>query len=220
MQYERLKKRLILEYPSHLICDRDTDLVIEGYPRSASSFMVGMIELLCRRRECPPPRMAHHTHSPDQLKLAKLLGLPIVLLARCPADAVLSYHIFSRLSIEQCIERYRVFYESALRLDTPMIVVEFAIAVSDFNSVIRRINSGFSLAIPQSDDVENDTKLLSSEKYKRAVKVHGDQAVRRVGMPNAGREKIKRHLRDFVIEKLDKNPEISRIFEEVISMKS
>ena len=66
----------------------DTDLVVEGPPRSANSFTVRMLHRMLGR----PPRfrIAHHSHSQDNLWAGAGYRMPLVVLARPPQDAILS----------------------------------------------------------------------------------------------------------------------------------
>jgi hypothetical protein len=70
----------------HLCVRDDTELVIEGYPRSANSTTAyGFLD-----RQSRPVRVAHHKHHAAQLLLASKRGLPAVLLIRKPEQAIIS----------------------------------------------------------------------------------------------------------------------------------
>ncbi|MCS3708344.1 hypothetical protein GGP62_003366 [Salinibacter ruber] len=68
------------------LVDEQTDICIEGFPRSANSFAVGAF----RRAQDDPVNIAHHNHVPAPVLRAARWGLPTVVLIRHPVDAVIS----------------------------------------------------------------------------------------------------------------------------------
>lgn len=91
----------------HLVVARDTEIVIEGYPRSANTFAVAAFMLAQER----PVKMAHHLHAPAQVIRAVKWGIPTLLLIRQPEDAVLSLLIREPgISAERALRDYIRFY--------------------------------------------------------------------------------------------------------------
>ena len=64
-----------------------TEIVIEGFPRSANSFAVNAFVLAQGR----PVHVAHHVHAAAQVLAAGRAGVPAILLIREPTDAIVSY---------------------------------------------------------------------------------------------------------------------------------
>jgi len=73
--------------PRDALCIQpDTELVIEGYPRSANSTTAyGFLD-----RQPRTVKLAHHKHHAAQLLRAVELGVPAVMLIRRPKEAALS----------------------------------------------------------------------------------------------------------------------------------
>src|SRR5918999_5771267 len=69
--------------------ERDTEIVIEGFPRSANSFAVAAFA----RAQGRKPKIAHHVHAPAQVIAAARAGIPAIVLIRNPEEAVLEYVI-------------------------------------------------------------------------------------------------------------------------------
>jgi len=65
----------------------DTELVIEGFGRSGSTFAVDAFELAQTR----PVRIAHHTHAAAQVIAAARRGIPVLVIVRHPDDATVSH---------------------------------------------------------------------------------------------------------------------------------
>ncbi len=105
--------------PSPEVISSQTEFVIDGYTRSASTFAVYALQL----SQDKPVRLAHHLHAPAQLIRAARRGVPALVLIREPQGAVLS----------QCLLPY---YDK-------FVVADFEEVTSDFGSVIRRVNKQF-----------------------------------------------------------------------------
>ncbi len=68
----------------------DFDLIIEGYPRSANTFVVTAVEMTN-----PDLRIAHHHHDSRWLAAGRKAGVPTLALIREPLDAVASFLVYS-----------------------------------------------------------------------------------------------------------------------------
>lgn len=120
--------------------DRRTDLVLEGFPRSANTFaLVAFLE-----SQTAPVRVAHHLHAAAQVIAGVRLELPVLVLSREPLDAVTSFAVREPdLSLEQAVRAYRRFYRPLLTLRERIVVATFEQVVEDFGAVIRRLNRRF-----------------------------------------------------------------------------
>jgi hypothetical protein len=123
---------------------KDTDVVIEGYPRSANSFSVAAFRLAQGR----PVRVAHHTHAPGHVIAALKLGIPTIVLIREPEESVLEFVLVRpSLTVRQVLRGWVRFYTALLPYRRRFVVGAFPEVTSDFGLVIRRLNflsgSGF-----------------------------------------------------------------------------
>ena len=71
--------------PSPEVISPETELVIDGFTRSATTFAVYALQLSQER----PVRLAHHLHAPAQLIEAARRGVPALVLIREPRGAIL-----------------------------------------------------------------------------------------------------------------------------------
>jgi len=86
-----------------LAVERDTELVIEGFLRSANTFAVAAFGFAQQR----DVEIAHHMHAPAQVIPAVRMGIPTLVLIRHPKDAVLSLVIREpHISVEQASKDY------------------------------------------------------------------------------------------------------------------
>lgn len=119
------------------IVDKSTDIVIEGYPRSANTFAFNAF-LLANKKHF---KIGHHLHSSSQVISGVRRGIPVIVLIREPVDAITSFIIREpRLYIGLAIMEYVRFYSSILAYLDSCVVACFNDVINDFGSVINRVN--------------------------------------------------------------------------------
>src|SRR5262245_38009418 len=105
-----------------------TELVIEGFPRSANTFAVTAFELAQPR----PVRVAHHVHTPAHVSRAVAAGVPVLLLVRPPRDAVASAVVRKpSLDVDAVAARYRSFHTQLLGVAGEIEVATFDRVTTD-----------------------------------------------------------------------------------------
>jgi hypothetical protein len=125
--------------PSPAVIGPETELVIDGYFRSANTFSVYAFQLSQER----PVRLAHHLHAPAQLIMAARRRIPTLLLLRQPKDAILSELLYDNVALPDALAAYSRFYASLLPYVDNFVVGEFSQVTGDFGAVIRRLNARF-----------------------------------------------------------------------------
>ena len=136
LTFARLKYR----GPSPKVIAPDTELVIDGYTRSASTFAVYAFQMAQLR----PVRLAHHLHAPAQLRAAAKRGVPTLALIRKPQDAILSEVIREPgVSLRHAMAAYTRFYSCLLPYRSSFVVADFDEVTHNFGAVIRRLNQRF-----------------------------------------------------------------------------
>lgn len=119
---------------------RESDLVIEGFPRSGNSFAVVAFEMA----QGVPVRIAHHWHSPSQFVAAVRYDIPAVLVIRRPKEAVVSYAIYRGSNgLRGMLEEYVGFHRAVMPWLKQVLVADFREITSDFGRVVDRINERF-----------------------------------------------------------------------------
>ncbi len=133
----------------HLV-RRDTELVIEGFPRSANSFAYEAF--LAGQRG--PVRVAHHLHVPAQILRALAWRIPALVLIRQPVDVAVSYWIMAPDTSPRTILRaYASFYERLKPYREEFVTATFEDATQRFPDVMRVVNAKFgrSFGVPALD---------------------------------------------------------------------
>jgi len=208
---EVLRKR----YSSHLVCNATTDLVIEGFPRSANTYTVDMIRTICRSVGHPQPRIAHHTHAVLQLKLAEALDIPIVILLREPLEAISSFAIYSEADITTCVQRYKEFYSGVLALEKTFCLALFSEITVDFNKFISAVNCHLKRPLPHSKNLHVDSRKAKETEFERAQKIHSGRTIRRIAVPIEEREVLKAEYREAVNKILSMDREVYDLYHQV-----
>lgn len=168
-----------------LLYGDDTELVIEGFPRSANTFAVVAFE----QAQSRPVKSAHHLHVEAQLVKAALDNKPAVALIRNPEDCFRSLLIrHPRTPVMWAVNRYIHFYTAVEKLGDKCLVVTYEDVTKDMGAVIRRINSRFNTDydVPVHDDemvkkvfkeVESINKSLDQGKESHVARPSNERKV-------------------------------------------
>jgi hypothetical protein len=126
--------------PSPEVISKETELVIDGYTRCATTFAVYALQLSQRR----PVRLAHHLHAPAQLIEAARNEVPALVLIREPRGAILSQLIREPdVAMPDALVAYTRFYSCLLPYRDRFVVGDFPEVTVDFGAVVRRLNAKF-----------------------------------------------------------------------------
>jgi hypothetical protein len=164
----------------------DTQLVIEGFPRSGNSF--ARRAFVMAQNEFDKTRIAHHLHVPAQVVRAARWQIPTLVLMRRPRDAVVSFAIWDPIPVDQALRYYLSFYETVEEYRDAYVLGLFEEVTEDFGQVIKRINDKFGTTFSLfRHDEENVSKVFADmEAYARKKfgetlwesKVHRPSAVK------------------------------------------
>jgi len=124
----------------------NSDIVIEGFPRSATSFA------LYAFRHANPGSVIHgHTHSAQNVIAAARLQVPTLLLVRHPDDVVASFVQLRSTRFETVFRGYSSFYEKLLPVVDQLVIGRFDAVTTNFGSVCMQINQKYArdFAVPQ-----------------------------------------------------------------------
>lgn len=122
----------------YLWVTRKADLVIEAYPRSASTFLYRIVRAATQRST----KIAHHVHRPQQVSVALRYGINTAVIIRHPYSAVASYMVYQKnLDARTCIKRYIAFYSTieAYMSDDLLHLLEFEKVINDPATVVNLI---------------------------------------------------------------------------------
>jgi hypothetical protein len=173
---------------------RDTDLTIEGFGRSGSTFAVDAIELAQSR----PLRLAHHTHAAAQVITAVKWKVPTILIVRHPAQVVPSHMARRDIGPRPPLIAWIRFHERVLPYRDGFVVTPFEEMTTDLGAVIRRVNVRFGTSFDvfeNSPEAETAVFERIEARNRRRFGFGSLEGQRSLARPTAEREARKEALR-------------------------
>jgi hypothetical protein len=172
----------------------ETEICIEGFPRSGNTYAV----IAFQQAQPRTVSIAHHVHAPGSLIIAVRMGKPAVVLVREPEEAVLSMVIrYPHLSLRQALRGYRRFYEPLLPFRSQLVVGRFEEVVADLGGVIGRVNQRFGTAFQPFESTEQNVAGVLKELDRWDLNTFGEGEDLELGRarPTDRRERLKDQLR-------------------------
>lgn len=156
----------------HRIVGPSTEIVIEGFPRSGTSF-ANRAFASAQPREV---RIATHAHHAAHVRRAASLGTPTLVVVRDPARCIPSHFALREelrrsdpsqppLDIATSLMRYAEFHRDILKVQDAILVVRFEDVIGDYGQVIARVNRRFATDFVPFDHTEaNVASLFRTER--------------------------------------------------------
>jgi len=162
-----------------LLVYENTDLCIDGFPRSANSFAVGAFE----HAQESDVSIAHHTHVPAQLLRATDLGIPTVALIRNPVDVVISGRglelqiatVEDRpeppmyVSFARRLRAWIDFYRRIEPYTDRLVVAPFETVIRDMGVVVDAVNRKFGTSFAPFKHSEANLSAIRSGRGYHAL---------------------------------------------------
>ena len=181
----------------------ETELVIEGFPRSANTFA----RVAFNRAQKGKVRIATGLHVPAQVIRAARWRIPTLVLIRRPKDAVLSFAIRDPISVEQALRYYLSFYETVEDYSDAYVLGTFEEVTGDFGRVILRLNDRFGTSFSPFRHNERNVEAVLARVQRNSKRKFGEAHwENKASLPVVAREETKREL-----ERELKRPEVERI---------
>lgn len=167
-----------------LLASNDTDLVLEGFPRSANTYSLYAFY----NSQSEKMKIRGHTHSPGNVLLALKYNVPTCVLIRKPHDAVKSLLVRNpQYNQDQVMNLYLSFYDILLPRKDDFVIAKFEEATEDFNKVINRLNKKYLKQFGYlSDDEKTRTNIAESLKAR-----NGNRGLKYSYTPDSEREYLK-----------------------------
>ena len=166
-----------------LVANKNTDIVIEGFPRSANTYAV----LAFEQAQTTKQVIAHHLHAEAQLLLAIKHNIPAIILIREPIDAISSLLIRDNsYTATVALQRYITFYSMIKSHCDYVVLADFSLVTTNFSEVIKQCNNKFSKNFSTNVTTkENQKAIFEQIKKINKVKEQGDSSM--IALPNQER---------------------------------
>ena len=172
----------------------DKQLVIEGFPRSGSTFARRAF-IMAQGERFDKTRIAVHFHVPAQVVRAARWQIPTLVVIRRPRDAVLSFALWDPISLDQALKYYISFYETVEKYRDAYVLGLFEEVTEDFGQVIKRVNDKFGSTYSLfRRDEENVGKVFADVETHARKKYGGTISERKIHRPSTVKEKIKHDI--------------------------
>lgn len=136
----------------HVIVNRHTDFVMDGFPSSANSFGIAALRAAAAHSGVPMPTVAHHMHCPQQTVLALRRRIPVLLLIRPPRACVPSAITrWPPLTPAIVLRAYIRYYETLLPYASRCVVGTFDLVTRRFDALLAEVSSRSGLELPPYD---------------------------------------------------------------------
>jgi len=212
------------KYPDAVV-GADTELVIDGFTRSAVTFATIAFQIAQRR----PVRVAHTLHAAGHVVAAVRDRVPTLVAIREPEETVLSAVVREPyVTLRSALDAYTRFYTRILPMRSWFVVGGFDQIVHDFGEVVGRVNHRFGTSFDVFEHTDENVRecyaiiddrarrppwskalgefecgIISIDDYRRSVAEHRSRGLeprlevpeRRVQRPSAERETLKQALR-------------------------
>ncbi len=182
-------------HADHWVLRPDTELVVEGFARSANTFAVDAFQMAQGRAV----RMVHHTHAPAVVIAAVKAGLPTLLIVRDPTRTTLSHMAYRDISAGPALRAWIRYHGRVLPYRHGCVVVSFDDVTSDLGAVIRRVNERFGTCFVEFDHSRsNEARVFRVIEQRNTAKFGGqigEWTIRSVARPSADRQAMERRYR-------------------------
>lgn len=172
-----------------------TDICIEGFPRSANSFLTSIFAKYNPQFKC-----ADHLHAPMQIIKASMLEIPCIVVIRNPLDAIASTIAVDRsVSTTIVIKSYINFYESIWHIRNNFITAEFSKITNNPVDIIDAVNQRFNtnFVMGKMSSVVEQEVFTHLKKVKKKMRLSDTL----VAVPTEAKEQIKQEI----IKELEQN---------------
>lgn len=144
----------------NLLVNKNTDLVIEGFPRSANTFAV--VAFVKSQKKFFS--IAHHLHAESQILEGVRKEIPVIVLIREPSAAIRSLAVRHPLiNINYALNRYLKFYSIVNKVKDKVLIADFKDVITNYGNIIERINYKFNTDYGLFDHTEKNVERVYSE---------------------------------------------------------
>lgn len=179
---------------NNLLVNANTDIVIEGFPRSGNTFSVVAFELFNRNDVL----IAHHLHAAAQVIWAVRNNVPAMVLIRDPSDAVVSLLIREPdINIKQALYDYIRFYEALLPYKKSVLLAEFNVIISDYGKIMERFNIKYSKHYQLFEHTAENVEKVFDSVQQYGIQESSENILdeRKVARPSGDRKKLAKELK-------------------------
>lgn len=177
-----------------LLIKNDTDIVIEGYPRSANTYSVVAFQQAQKKQY----NIAHHLHIPTQVLIAVDREIPVILLIREPIDAIASLLVrHPDLDAKKCVRDYVAFYTKLIPVINNIVIADFEDVTKDFGSIISRVNDKYGVNFDKfiTNEISRQQVFDRIQEIRKAA----NRSINQIAIPDKSKVLLKEEVKKTLI---------------------
>ncbi len=187
--------RIRHRYSEDWVVREDTDLVIEAFGRTGTTF-ANFAFLAAQRRRV---RTVHHSHAAAQVITGVRMKIPTLVIVRKPEEVALSHMARHQISARPALVAWIRFHERLLPYRKKIVFCQFEEMTQNFTPALQRINERFGTNFDVWQHTkENEAEIFEHIKIRnreRFEKNQQQQRLRAFALPTPEREALKQRLR-------------------------
>ncbi|MHA1381699.1 MAG: hypothetical protein ACTSRG_25295 [Candidatus Helarchaeota archaeon] len=177
-----------------LLVNYNTQMVIEGFPRSANTFAVIAFQQAQPKHVC----IAHHTHVTAQIIRAVKLNKPILVTIRNPLDAIISLVIRNPLiPASVYLKTFINYYTVVKQLTHSIVVADFDEIINNYGEVIKKVNKRFNCNFMPFNHNQNEIRKVFSKIDELNLRLSSSNP-NKISRPNIQKKAYKSKLKPYV----------------------
>lgn len=176
-----------------LSINKNTSIVIDGFPRSGNTFSV----VVFSQWQQSNVSIAHHTHVPATVIEGCRRRLPVVVLVRNPVDACASLSTFNGRNPSTLLNEWIWFYRRCWRDHNRFLIAPFEVVVNDFGTVVDAVNNRWKTSF-NSLNMNIETRNAAYTRINEIASFHG-QGEDKVAMPSSFRKEHNEEAKEILL---------------------
>ena len=192
-RYPRAYRRLGMWRRGADAFDLDYDLAIEGFPRSANTYVAHLLNLTQ-----PELKISSHRHAPPFAVVALDHGKSVFFLLRDPRDCVTSYAIMMQTPVLRQLLYYIVYHKALRAQRQRLFIANFKSITTDTKAVLRAYSERTGMPLRLDFDLEKVHAEIFSRIDQNYRNEQGELNLRKVNRPVPERQEWK----DKLVEEL------------------
>jgi hypothetical protein len=196
----------------------NTDICVDGFPRSANSYTTYFVKVANKKLN-----VAHHTHSPINIKLALKKDVPMLILIRKPLPAISSLilkmetdkNLHFTLFIEYAFIRYKTYYNYVIKNHSNIIILNFEEFTKKPSLILKELDNLRLVKESLNAYILHKKALqLLREEEKKLDREHNSTSI-----PDKKRKQDKREIKRYLKKYYNKDlRSLNRLYDKVISL--
>ncbi|MCM1984894.1 hypothetical protein [Lyngbya confervoides] len=191
---------------------KNTEIVIEGFPRTANTFA----HIAFKLAQDEYINIGHHTHAAAQVIAAVRRRVPTIVLIRDPEEAIISYIVGEfdpKITMRQVLQDYIAFYKPILPHRNEFVLAPFRKVVTSYGEIIGKVNNKYGTCFNEFKHTEKNIKQCFDLIDQGFEKSFGSIKENVISRPSDSR-----HIDRNLLEKEFRSDKLSRLRDEAYNL--